>query len=281
MSIGVEIVLVWCAVTAYAMSSVILIAGVVFGRERMLAWGLWTAVAGLVPQVVAFAGRWVRVGHAPFLGFYEVVSSYAFVSVAVFAALAIARPRLRAVGIALMPLSFLAIGGSMFADKADQALSGKLASWWLTVHVTFAKLSYSSFIVAFALAVVFLLRDRRERIGDTRRSVLDNLPSQSVIDDLSFRFIGVGTIFLGIMIAAGAIWANEAWGRYWGWDAIETWSLVSWLVYSAYLHFRLTLGWRGRKAAWFALAALPMLAFSFVGVPVVYDSIHGAYIQGL
>ena len=82
------------------------------------------------------------------------------------------------------------------------------------------------------------------------------------------------------MIVAGAIWANEAWGRYWAWDPIETWSLISWIVYAAYLHTRLTLGWKGSKSAWFAVVALPVMAFTLIGVPLAYSSIHGAYLTG-
>ncbi|MRR36421.1 c-type cytochrome biogenesis protein CcsB, partial [bacterium] len=104
--------------------------------------------------------------------------------------------------------------------------------------------------------------------------------SQEVLDDLQFRFVSVGFVFLGIMIAAGAIWANEAWGRYWAWDPIETWSLISWVVYAAYLHARLTLGWRGRRSALFAMLALPVVVFALIGVPLVYQSIHGAYLIG-
>ncbi|MHB9002728.1 MAG: cytochrome c biogenesis protein CcsA, partial [Coriobacteriia bacterium] len=79
---------------------------------------------------------------------------------------------------------------------------------------------------------------------------------------------------------AGAIWANEAWGRYWAWDPIETWSLISWVVYAAYLHARLTLAWRGRRSALFAMLALPVVVFALIGVPLVYRSIHGAYLIG-
>lgn len=108
--------------------------------------------------------------------------------------------------------------------------------------------------------------------------MLAKLPPPDTIDELSVKFVGVGFIFLSIMIAAGSIWANEAWGRYWGWDPIETWSLITWLVYAGYLHSRYTLGWRGRRSAWFAVAALPFILFTLFGVPSVYNSIHGAYL---
>lgn len=276
---NLEIVLMWVAVGAYALSSILFIVGTVFGRSRMNTAGLVVATAGLVAQAVAIADRWIRVGHAPYLGFYEVVSAYAFATVMAFVIIAWARPALRSLGLALMPMAFLAIGASMFADKGAEVVTGALASWWLTIHVLFAKLSYSSFVVAFALAAVYLLRLRN--VGSGTRAVLDKLPSQEVVDSLSFQFIGVGTVFLAIMIAAGSVWANEAWGRYWAWDPIETWSLIAWLVYAIYLHLRLTMGWQGKRAAWVAVAALPVVAFSFVVVPVLYNSIHGAYLQGM
>ncbi len=279
MTLNAEVSLMWSAVMVYAASSVLFAVGAVFARERILTLALSVAALGLALHGAAFGIRWARVGHAPFLGFYEVVSAYAFATVATTVAVAGTRRALRPLGMVLMPAALLALGASMLADKADEMVSGTLSSWWLTVHVMFAKLAYSSFIVAFALAIVFLVR---ERPGDGRaRAVLDRLPPQDVVDNLLYRFAAVGLVFLSVMIVAGAIWANEAWGRYWGWDPIETWSLVTWLVYAAYMHFRLTLGWRGRQGAWFVVAALPVVAFSFVVVPVVYNSIHGAYLQGL
>jgi len=264
---------------AYALSTVLFVVGTVFTGKRLLSAGLIVATVGFALQSASIAVRWGRVGHAPFLGFYEVVAAYAFATVATVVFLGWWRPQLRPLGAVLMPLTLLALGAAMLADKSDEIAGGTLASWWLTVHVLFAKLSYSAFIIAFALAVVYLLRDRP---GAHRTdAILDKLPDQDVIDDLAYRAAALGLVFLSVMIAAGAIWANEAWGRYWGWDPIETWSLVTWLVYSIFLHLRLTMGWRGKRSAWVLVAALPVVAFSFAVVPVVYNSIHGAYLKGL
>jgi len=270
--------LMWAAVTAYTLSAILFVFGTVFKSDKVLNVGLWVAMAGLVPHAVAIGVRWVAVGHGPYLGFYEVVSSYAFASVAALGVIAWMRPKLKLVGVLLMPVAVLMLGGAMLAPKSPLEITAKLASYWLTIHVAFAKLSYMSFIAAFALALLFLWRERRGEFKED--SMLSRLPSQAAVDDLSFRFIGVGFIFLSIMIVAGAIWANEAWGRYWGWDPIETWSLISWIVYAGYLHVRLTLGWQGRKAAWYAAAALPIVLFTLIGVPVIYQSIHGAYLEG-
>jgi cytochrome c-type biogenesis protein CcsB len=276
--VNTEILLMWAAVTAYTLSAILFVFGTVFKAEKVVSVGLWVGLAGLVPHAIAIGIRWAAVGHGPYLGFYEVVSSYAFASVAALGVLAWLRPKLRIVGVLLMPVAVLMLGGAMLAPRSPLEITATLASWWLTIHVAFAKLSYMSFIAAFALAVLFLWRERRGEFKPD--SMLSRLPSQAAVDDLSFRFVGVGFIFLSIMIVAGAIWANESWGRYWAWDPIETWSLISWIVYAGYLHVLLTLGWQGRKAAWYAALALPVVLFTFIGVPIAYQSIHGAYLKG-
>ncbi len=273
-----EIVLMWLAVTAYAAGAVLYTLGFVFHKDVLTRLALVASLGGLLPHLAGIAVRWVRLGHGPYLGFYEVVSSYALMTVLAFGLLAIRFKALRTIGVVLMPLAFLALGGAMLAPKSDLGITGTLASWWLGIHVAFAKLSYGSFIAGLGLGVVYLLRSSTgaERWNDR----LTRLPEQDKVDDLTFKFVAVGFIFLGIMIAAGAIWANEAWGRYWSWDPIETWSLVSWLVYAIVLHLRLTMGWRGRRFAWAAIAAFPVMAFAAVGVVIVYNSIHGAYLIG-
>lgn len=273
-----EIVLMWTAVTAYALGAVLFVVGAVFGREKLEKLALWFSLGGVVPHVAAIAIRWVRVGHGPAIGFYEVVSSYALFAVLAFALLVWRVPGLRRLGTVVMPVVFLLIGGAMLAPTSDLEVSATLASWWLTIHVLFAKLATGSFITAFALALAYLMREKRP--DGTMARWFSRLPDQEIVDDLSFRFVAVGFIFLSIMIVAGAIWANEAWNRYWAWDPIETWSLIWWLTYAVYLHLRLTLGWRGTKSAWLAVAALPIALFAAVGVAIVFNSIHGAYLTG-
>ena len=269
-----EIMLMWAAVTFYTVGCIAFVFGAVFKAEKVVLAALWLSLAGLVPHAIAIGLRWAQTGHAPYLGFYEVVSSYAFAAVLALGVIAWIKPQMRVVGLAIMPVALLMIGGAMLAPKAALGMTPTLASYWLTIHVTFAKLSYSSFIAAFAIALVYLLRERRP-------DLLATLPDQSTLDDLTFRFAAVGFIFLSVMIVAGAIWANEAWGRYWAWDPIETWSLISWIVYAGFLHTRLTLGWKGSRSAWFAVVALPVMVFTLIGVPLVYKSIHGAYLTGV
>lgn len=273
-----EVALMWTAVSAYALATILFAFGLVFDKPSVTEWGVWAAAAGVVPQIAAITVRWLRVGHGPYLGFYEVVASYALLAIIVFVLIVRRYPGLSVLGVVVTPLAFLMMAASMFTSRDELEITAKLASWWLAVHVTFAKLSYACFVAAFALAVLYLLRARLAsgRFAD----ISAKLPRQEIIDDLAFKFVGVGFIFLGIMIAAGAIWANEAWGRYWAWDPIETWSLIAWLLYAAVLHVRLTLGWRDRRFAWVVVLALPVSLFAFIGVPIVYNSIHGAYLTG-
>jgi cytochrome c-type biogenesis protein CcsB len=274
--VTLEIVLMWVAVTAYALASVAGVVGFVFRVRPLLGAVVWVGLAGLVVHAAGIGVRWIRVGHAPYLGFYEVISSYAFVGVAMFLALAWRRPELRVAGAALMPAAFLALGAAMLAPTSDAAVSGALASYWLTIHVTFAKLSYGSLLTALGLAVIYLVRT------SARTSLAERLGPDSltpvIIDDLTFKFVAAGFIFLAMMVVSGAIWANEAWGRYWGWDPIETWSLIWWFAYAFIIHLRVTMGWRGRKFAWAAIAGVPIMVFALLGVSLVYQSIHGAYL---
>ncbi|MFA5844965.1 MAG: cytochrome c biogenesis protein CcsA [Coriobacteriia bacterium] len=276
MTLIVEVVIMSGAVLVYAIASMGFVVALMFGKKQARLAGIASACAGLVLHAVAILGRWVRVGHGPAVGFYEVASLLGFLTVAFFLPLLWRQRGLWVVGVGVMPLAFLLLGGAMLAGKEAQGIEGSLVSYWLGIHVAFANLAYGAYAASFALAIAFLLREK----GSTRfATVLAKLPDQLVIDGLMFKFVGAGFLFQGIMIVSGAIWANEAWGRYWAWDPMETWSLIAWMIYAGYLHVRLTLGWSGSRAAWIAVFSLPVIVFTLLGVPNVYKTIHGAYLQ--
>lgn len=277
-SLTLEAIAMWGAVTIYAVGSVLYVVGLVFGKEKVTAAATAVSLLGVAPHLAGIGIRWARIGHGPYLGFYEVISSYALFAVLAFALVSWRYRGLRPAGMFVMPFVFLFLGGAMLASNQDLPITGKLASYWLIIHVTFAKLAYGSFIASFALALSYLARGRVR--GERWSSLTARFPAPETVDDLSYRFVAAGFVFLAVMIAAGAVWANEAWGRYWGWDPIETWALVSWLVYAVTLHLRLTLGWRGDRWAWTVIVALPAVLFALIGVPIVYQSIHGAYLTG-
>lgn len=280
-----EAVLMWSALSVFMVSTAVFVIGVVFGRDIFVRTGVATIVVAIAFMTVSFGLRWMRVGHGPYLGYYEVASTQVYFAALAFAIGAWRFPRIAPAGAAISPFSLLILGTAMFSPQGGNALTPTLSSWWLILHVLFAKLASGFFIVGFALAAAYLLRERaRSRMEQGERRpwelILDRLPDQPVLEDMLSRFLAVGFIFWGIMIASGAIWANEAWGRYWGWDPIETWSLIVWLIYALFLHLRLTMGWRGTRIAGYAVAAMPVAVFCVIGIPFVSESIHAAYISG-
>lgn len=277
MSATPEMIAVWIAIFAYAFSAIAFTIGVVLGKEGAEATAVKLAWIGVVAHAAAIALRWVRVGHGPYLGFYEVSSLLAFSAVAGLLLVSYRYRGLAIAGVAVLPISFLILGASLLVNKEAQAVTGSLASFWLVIHVIFANLAFGAYAASFALAVAYLMKQGKP--SHRWQGLLSRFPEPDVLDGMSFRFVGAGFVFETIMIASGAIWANEAWGRYWGWDPVETWSLIAWAIYAIYLHLTLTMGWRGRKAAWVAVIALPVILFSLLGVPIAYDSIHGAYLS--
>ncbi len=274
----VEIVLMWVALTLYVVATVLFVTGVTFAKERLTRMAVAASAVGLAPQLIAIAVRWARVGHGPYIGYYEVANALTLFVVVLFVLAAWRIPRLSAAGIAIMPIAVLLLGGAMFLSKTDLPLTGTLASYWLFIHVTFANLAFAAFVISFGLAIAYVVRQRSS--GGKWAQRLSKLPAQEVVDDLTSRFVLAGFLFWGIMIASGAIWANQAWGRYWGWDPIETWSLIVWIIYAIYLHLRFTMHWRGERLAWYAIISMPLALFCLLGIPIVFHTAHAGYIGG-
>jgi len=269
-----QVVLMWAGITLYAVSAILFVVSLVMKKEGLLTVASFVAAAGLLPHAVAIGMRWVQAGHGPYMGFYEVTSGLVWVSVAIMVLVTLKLPQLKPVGIVVMPASFLLMAAALMASKEIHQLPPTLRSYWLWIHIAFAKLTYGSLLVATGLAILYLLK---QKYAEKENSVYKRLPELKQLDELSYRFVLLGFLFLGMMIVAGSIWANEAWGRYWGWDPIETWSFVGWVVYGIYLHQRLSRGWRGTKAAWLAVGAMVIVVFALLGVPFAYRSVHSAY----
>lgn len=268
----IEIVLMWVALASYAVATAMFGFGVTFFKDTLIRRALLVSTCGLGAQVVSLGVRWARVGHGPYLGFYEVANALVLCAVAFFVIVAWRNPRLNAAGIAVMPVALLLLGGSMLASTDVVSITAKLDSYWLFIHVAFANLAFGAFAVSFGCAIVYVVRERSGKGTWARR--FEKLPAQEVLENLTVRFILVGFLFWAIMIATGAIWANEAWGSYWSWDPIETWSLIVWIIYAVYLHLRFALKWQGRRLAWYAIIAMPMALFALIGIPLAFNTPH-------
>lgn len=275
---NLEITLMWITLAFYFVSTLMFVVGVVFTREKTTRQAFYVAAAGLVPQLAAVAVRWVRLGHGPYVGYYEVANALTLFTMVLFVAAALRNRRLVSIGVAVMPVSVLLLGGAMLSDKADIPITASLASYWLVIHVIFANMAFAAFVASFGLSIAYVLREKQGSVWVER---LKALPDQLRVEDFSVRFVLAGFLLWGMMIVSGAIWAEESWGRYWSWDPIETWSLIVWLIYAVFLHLRYTMRWKGTRLAWFSIISMPIALFCLIGIPTVYNTIHAGYIGGI
>lgn len=270
----IEVVLNWTAVGLYLAAAVAVTAGVLFGRERWAERGLFIAAAGLVPHGAALILRWIAAGHGPYMMRYEVLSSDAWVAVAVLLVFLRFRPRWTPAAMVAIPVAVLMLALAQFANPEIRALPPTLRSVWLVFHVLMAKLAAGAFLVSLALAVLVL----RKAAGRGGR-LTHRTPPIEVLDATLVRVVGFGFIFWTVNIAAGAIWANQSWGRYWGWDPIETWSLITWLVYGTLLHLRRFFRLKPLPTARLAVGAFALFVLTLLILPFVMPSLHSAYFQ--
>ncbi len=262
----------WTAVLLYAIAGVGLTVRIVFDREKLEPWAVWLAVGGALAQSAALVLRWLEVRHGPYIEFYEVMSSDALVLVALYLATQAVRPSIRPIGAIVMPIAVLMLGAGGISRPSESPIPLGTQDLWLMLHVSFAKLAYGSFFVAAALAVLLLARDSRW-VRDRK------LPAREALDELAYRLVTFGFLMELAMIGAGAVWAKRLWGRFWGWDPIETWALITWLGFALVLHLRRTYGWKDRRGAWLIVAMSLLVVFAFFIVPYVYTGVHTAYMR--
>jgi len=276
MLLQLDPVMHWLAIVFYAASTIIFIYGLTFSKEKWFSVGVVTALIGTGLHTGALGVRWIATGHGPFLKRYELFSSYVLIAMYMFLWLQYKRPDLRPVGLMVLPISLLIMGLALTTSAADKEVPSTYNFMWIVLHIVFAQASYGAALIGSGLALLYLLKRRAQNKGAVS-SIYERLPSLEEMDNLSYRFHGFAFLTIGIMIASGAIWANYAWGRYWSWDPIENWSLISWLFYGIYLHLRRIHGWVGARAAWVSFIALVALIFILVGIGWAYNSIHSPY----
>jgi cytochrome c-type biogenesis protein CcsB len=271
---AVEVTLHWVAVACYILATAVCANAVLFGHASRTRWGLRLAIAGLVPHGGALVLRWIATGHGPYLLKYEVLSSNAWVAVAALVLFLWPRPAWSPLALVALPTAILALGFGLFSSAEVRDIPPTLRSIWLVFHITFAKLAAAAFVLSLAAAVIQLLRTR-----GARWRWLDRAPVCDVLDAYIVRFVGFGLLFWSLTITAGAIWANQSWGRYWGWDLIETWSLISWLVYGIFLHARIFFRLRPVATAWSSVGAFAIFVLTLLILPFLLPSMHSAYFQ--
>jgi cytochrome c-type biogenesis protein CcsB len=242
-----------------------------------IAWSLtWLGFLLLLAGVVF---RGLAAGRAPWGNMYEFSCTVALVVLGVYLVVATRRPSLRYLGVFVVLPVLLTLGLAVAVLYVPAGpLVPALKSYWLVIHVLAAIISGGVFMVGAVITVLYLLQDHWERrsllLGTPPNTLSRRLPTSESLDASAYRLFRFVFPLWTFAIVAGAIWAENAWGRYWNWDPKETWALVTWLVFAAYLHARATAGWRGRKAAWLALAGLSCFVFNYFGVNIWFTGLH-------
>jgi cytochrome c-type biogenesis protein CcsB len=220
--------------------------------------------------ILLFGGvvsRGLANGHVPWGNMYEfsITGALAFTGAYL---IALRKHDLRWLGLFVSLAALLTVGTAVTLLYRDSApLVPALNSPWLIIHVIAAIISGGVFLFSNVIAGAYLYLDSRER-GLGRPIWATRLPSLEVLDQLSYRLVAFVFPLWTFSVIAGAIWAESAWGRYWGWDPKETWAFITWVAYAAYLHARVTIGWKGRRAAWLCLFAGSTFLFNYVYVNV-------------
>lgn len=263
----------WAVVVVYVLATISNVAGVLFNNERMERVSYWGASLGLALHSLVIAYWWSVVGHGPYMAPNEVLSSDAWAVMASFLIFLKVYPRIKPASILAFPSAFLMLALSLFYNPGIRTLPATFRSIWLIIHIGLYKISLATLVIGCALAIFYLLKQRGES------GWLVRLPALETLDVYSYRFAGFGFIFWTIGMLAGSIWAHQSWGRFWGWDPTETWSLITCLMFGAYLHLRRFFKLRGTAAAWFFIACFIISLVSLFGMATLSGSIHSEYFK--
>lgn len=262
----------------YGLAAVFYIAALVFRKEKPGRIATWIMAAAWVGNTAGILLRWVESyqvggghGYAPFSNMYESLVFFGW-TIGIIYLVVEYRYRNRAIGALAAPLACLALAyASLSPAKTIEPLIPALQSNWLIAHVITCFLGYAAFAVAFAISIMYLVTSKSAR-GPESGTV--RIPSADVLDELTHQLVMFGFLFLTAGIITGAVWAKQAWTRYWSWDPKETWSLVTWLVYAALLHFRMMRGWRGKRIAILSIIGFAAVLFTYFGVNYWLAGLH-------
>ena len=254
----------------YGLAGFLYIFAWIFKKTLPARLATWVVILGVGGNTAGIVLRWVEsyrlgFGHAPLSNLYESLVFFAW-TISVIYIFIERRYENQTIGAFAAPLAFLALAyASLSPNISDriQPLLPALKSNWLIAHVIACFIGYAAFAIAFGISIMYIFKQRNSGAAN---SLLNRLPDSGVLDELTHQLVMFGFLFLTAGIITGAVWANSAWGRYWGWDPKETWSLITWFVYAILLQARLMRGWRGKRIAVISIIGFAAVMFTYFGV---------------
>ena len=269
-------VLLVSALVAYVVATVLFLAHLAARAAPLAGWGLRALMVGISLHVLGKVVRAAAFGTLPFTDGQEALSGLALV-VAVLFVWAAYRYRVPVLGAFATPLVVVTLAASMAFSNEVGAVPEALRSAWFPIHLVLAITADACFAVAGVASLAFLLQERRLKTKQLH-GPFKLLPPMPVLEEMSHRFIMTGFLLLTLAIVAGSFFAKQMWGAYWSWDPKQCWTLVTWLLFAGILHARITVGWRGRRAAWLVVVAVVVMIVSMAGFNMVLPTRHaGAY----
>lgn len=267
-------VLHWGAVSLYILGTIANSWGLIFQRPGAERAAAYCMLPGLLVHGLALLLRWLDSGHGPYLVKHEVLSSDAWLALGLFLLVARFLPMVKPASLIVFPAVFLLVAISLFLNPAMQELPPTLRSIWLVFHVAFYKIALATLLIALAFSIFFIMKFR---LPAPAWAWLGRLPDLAGLDLLAYRFTSFGFVFWGIAMLSGSIWAYQSWGRFWGWDPVETWSLITWLGFGLCLHLRRFFQWTGERAAYLVVLCFGLSLISLFFTALIESSVHSAY----
>lgn len=263
------------AVALYVLASAGFWVDRVTGMHRSAGWATAALAAGAVFHALDLVASGIQAGNIPVATLGQSLSFLAWLT-ALSGCVMIARLRIAVIGAVLAPAVAIATLVAYSSTRTSHlVLPATLRSLWLPIHVTLAFAGYSLFVLAAAVSLVYLGYESKLKAKRLFGPPDGNLPSLEKLDRINYKLLGWGFLVLSLAIISGAIWADSTWGHFWSWEPKESWSLVVWILYAGLLESRLTVGWRGRRAAALTIILFTVLVGSFLGVSLVFPGKHG------
>ncbi|MFC1822037.1 c-type cytochrome biogenesis protein CcsB [Thermodesulfobacteriota bacterium] len=254
----------------YGAAAFLYIASWIFKKDFLGRVATFITISGVCGNALGIILRWVEsyrlgIGHAPLSNMYESLIFFAWV-ICLFYLVIEYKYENRVIGAFVTPFAFLAMAYASLSPNIPRQIAPLvpvLKSNWLIAHVIACFIGYAAFAVAFGISIMYLFK-KKEKDDESRfRSFF---PDSSTLNELNYQMVMFGFLFLSVGIITGSVWANSAWGRYWGWDPKETWSLITWFVYATLLHARMMRGWSGKRIAYLAIIGFFVVLFTYFGV---------------
>lgn len=266
--LNAELMSLWSALVGYSVASALAMYMLVFRKrpERVL---LALMAASVALHTFAIGARWARIGHLPVINGYEMLSANIWgLMVAVVIGYWLL-PRVRAFAAVVLPLVIMLMAWMLLIPSYESSLPPTYDTVWLYIHIAFIKLFLGAALVALGIGGIVLLR-----MGRFGQDKFARAPEDARLDRIAYRCMALALIFDTMGIVAGAIWALDAWGRYWSWDPLEVWSLLTWLCIGLTLHMRASFKTGPRTNAVMVLGTFVVAFFTFFGIPFVSTALH-------